>query len=134
VPIRFAQVTGHELGLLREKLMTQSGVQDVSGTEALRLSQVEVGKCEHSWTVRYWDDGRQREKSFKRNYKEAVRFSKTIEADKLDIHRGDPEPPITFGKYAEGWLQPRATGPVNTTRSYGTALRLNLLPVFGADS
>jgi hypothetical protein len=38
-------------------------------------------KCEHSWVVRYWEDGRQRERSFHRNHKLAVAFSKKIEAE-----------------------------------------------------
>ena len=87
-------------------------------------------RCGHSWTVRYWDGGKQREKSFKRNHKQATAFAKTIEADKLSVHRGDPAPPATFRKYAEGWL---AAGPgsAGTVRIYSQALRLHLLPTFG---
>ena len=87
-------------------------------------------KCSHSWTVRYWDGGKQREKSFKRNHKQATAFAKTIEADKLSVRRGDPASPVTFRKYAEDWL---AAGPgsAGTVRIYGQALRLHLTPRFG---
>jgi integrase len=86
-------------------------------------------KCPHSWTCRYWDNGKQREKSFKRNHSEAVKFSKQVEADKLSIHRGDPVP-ITFGEYAQTWL---ASGllSASTVRIYGQAYRLHLVPRFG---
>jgi hypothetical protein len=56
--------------------------------------RVQWGKCEHSWTVRWWGtDGKQHEKSFKRNHGAAKAFSKQVEAEKLSIHRGDPPPP-----------------------------------------
>ena len=53
--------------------------------------------------VRYWDGGRQRERSFRRNWQAAVAFSKTIEAEKPSIHRGDVQP-VTFREYSEVWL------------------------------
>jgi len=64
--------------------------------------------------VRYWTDGgttRQREKSFKRNCKLASEFAKTVEADKLSIHYGDPAPPITFRDYAAIWLASEPGSP-----------------------
>jgi integrase len=85
-------------------------------------------KCEHSWTVRYWD-GRQREKSFKRNHAEAVKFSKKIEAEKLSAHYGEPVP-VTLEEYAQGWLASH-TGSANTRRIYGAAFKLHINPVFG---
>ena len=87
-------------------------------------------KCPHSWTVRYWDGGKQRERSFKRNHAEAVKFSKRVEAEKLSVHRGDPAPPVTFADYAQGWLA-TSPGSPGTVRLYEQALRLYLLPEYG---
>jgi integrase len=86
-------------------------------------------KCGHSWTARWWEDGRQREKSFHRNYQAAAKFSKQVEAAKLDIRRGDPVP-VTFGEYAGSWLA-ASPGSASTRRIYGQALRLHLIPAFG---
>lgn len=47
-------------------------------------------KCAHSWTVRWWEDGKQYERSFKRNYTAAKEFAKQVEADKLSVHRAPP--------------------------------------------
>ena len=48
-------------------------------------------KCPHSWTVRWWGtDGKQHEKSFKRNYSLAAEHARRAEAAKLSVHRGDP--------------------------------------------
>ena len=89
-------------------------------------------KCEHSWTVRYWIDGgtRQREKSFKRNYKAAQQFATQIEADKLSVHFGDAPPPISFKDYASQWLESQPASP-GTMKIYESALRVHLLPTLG---
>jgi integrase len=88
-------------------------------------------KCEHSWTVRWWDTqaGKQRERSFKRNHAAAKAFSKTIEADKLSVHYGDPKP-VLFKDYAETWLA-SFPGSVGTVRVYRGCLANHLLPAFG---
>jgi integrase len=88
------------------------------------------GKCAHSWTVRWWGtDGRQHEKSFKRNHKLASQFAREAEAGKLSVHRGDPPPPITLEAYAGQWL---AGLQRNTAHAYGSALRNHVLPAHGA--
>lgn len=97
------------------------------------------GKCPHSWTCRWWGtDGRQHEKSFKRNYQLAAQHAKQVEADKLSIHRGDPLPspaplPIGLQEYAETiWLPALETGrPANTVRAYRSALRTHVFPQHG---
>jgi integrase len=91
------------------------------------------GKCEHSWCVRYYADGRQRQQSFKRNHKAAADFAKRVEADKLSIHRGDPPPapaPVSLEDYAQAWLAGLG-GPVNTGSAYSSALRNHVLPQHG---
>ena len=91
------------------------------------------GKCEHSWTVRYWDPqaGKQKERSFKRNHAAAKAFSKTIEADKLSVH-GAPKP-VTFGEYVgQTWLPALALRrKPGTVRIYTAVLRNHLLPALG---
>ncbi len=77
-------------------------------------------KCPHSWTVRYWDNGKQRERSFKRNHKEAMAFSKRIEAETLSVHRGDAPAPISFREYAENWVA-SAHGAPGTLTTYESA-------------
>ena len=88
-------------------------------------------RCEHSWTVRYWADGRQREKSFHRNYRLAQQFARNIEADKLSVHRGDaPSGSIRFGEYAETWLATHSAS-VASRQAYDSSLRNHILPIFG---
>ena len=91
-------------------------------------------KCPHSWTVRWWGtDGKQHEKSFKRNHGQAARFAREVEAAKLSVHRGDPEPPapaITVQAYAESWLS-GLNAPPNTAKAYSSALRNHVLPQHG---
>jgi len=87
------------------------------------------GKCGHSWTVRWWGtDGRQHEKSFKRNHKLALSHARQVEAGKLSVHRGDPPPPIELQAYAGQWL---AGLQQNTAHAYGSALRNHVLPLHG---
>ena len=87
------------------------------------------GRCEHSWTVRWWGtDGRQHEKSFKRNHKLALAHARQAEAGKLSVHRGDPPPPVSLGTYAGQWL---AGLQRNTAHAYGSALRNHVLPLHG---
>jgi integrase len=93
------------------------------------------GKCPHSWTVRWWGtDGRQHEKSFKRNHKLAAEHARRIEAEKLSVHRGSPLPddPVSLQSYAEQWLAGLTTP--NTVRAYGSALRNHVLPQHGSRS
>ena len=96
------------------------------------------GRCPHSWTVRWWADGKQHEQSFKRNYKAAAMHARLAEAAKLSIHRGDPSPtpaarPIALQDYAENiWLP--ALGqqhPANTVRAYRIALSVHVFPQHG---
>lgn len=88
-------------------------------------------KCPHSWTVRWWGtDGRQHERSFKRNHKLATAFAREAEAAKLSVHRGDPPPPVSLESYATTWLS-GLTGAANTRRVYDSALRVHILPAFG---
>jgi integrase len=95
------------------------------------------GKCPHSWTVRWWGtDGRQHEKSFKRNHALAAEHARRVEADKLSVHRGDPAPPadpVTLQSYAEQWLAGlESHAPANTVLAYRSALRNHLLPQHGS--
>ena len=88
-------------------------------------------KCPHSWTVRWWGtDGRQHEKSFKRNHKLASAFAREAEADKQTIHRGNPAPPVSLKTYAGTWLA-NFDGAANTRKTYDSALRIHILPAFG---
>jgi integrase len=96
------------------------------------------GKCPHSWTVRWWADGRQHEQSFKRNYRAAAEHARAAEAAKLSIHRSDPPPvpapaPIGLQDYAEQvWLPAlERARPVNTVRAYRSALRAHVFPQHG---
>jgi integrase len=87
------------------------------------------GKCAHSWTVRWWGtDGKQHEKSFKRNHKLALAHARQVEAGKLSVHRGDPPPPVSLESYAGQWL---AGLQRNTAHAYGSALRNHVLPAHG---
>lgn len=87
------------------------------------------GKCSHSWTVRWWGtDGKQHERSFKRNHKLATTFAREAEAGKLSVHRGDPPPPVSLQSYAGQWLPGLKA---NTAHAYGSALRNHVLPRHG---
>lgn len=87
------------------------------------------GKCPHSWTVRWWGtDGKQHERSFKRNHTLASKFAREVEAGKVSTHRGDPPPPVSLQEYAAKWL---AGLQRNTAHAYGSALRNHVLPVHG---
>lgn len=85
-------------------------------------------RCPHSWTVRWWADGRQHERSFRRNWQQAKAHAKTVEAAKGSIHRGEAPTPVTFGAYVEGWLPHLKR---NTRIAYGSALANHVLPVCG---
>ena len=107
-------------------------------------------KCPHSWTVRWWD-GSQRERSFKRDWKAATAFSKTVEADKVDPGRVVPDKagpaaeaaaatvqpvtlpalqPVTVREYAESWMA-GSNAPYNTARTRRSILKNHILPAFG---
>jgi Phage integrase, N-terminal SAM-like domain len=100
-------------------------------------------KCPHSWTVRWWD-GKQRERSFGKDWKSASVFSKTIEADKLNPGRAEKSSapaevaavqptmvqPVTLEAYAQTWLAGRSA-PYNTARKYASIMRNHILPAFG---
>ena len=91
-------------------------------------------RCMHSWTVRWWGtDGKQHEKSFKRNYSLASEHARRAEAAKLSVHRGDPAPPpeaVSLRAYAQAWLE-GLTAPPGTVRAYSSALRNHVLPQHG---
>jgi integrase len=88
-------------------------------------------KCEHAWTVRYWEAGKQREQSFRCTKTEANGHAKRIEAEKLDPHHGSPAAPILFGAYSEMWLA-GLTRTAGTKRIHSAAMRRYLVPAFGA--
>jgi len=95
-------------------------------------------KCPHSWAVRWWD-GKQRERSFGKDWKAASVFSKTIEADKLDPGRAEKAPPaaevavvqpVTLEAYSQAWLAGR-NDSYNTGRKYRSILKNHIVPAFG---
>lgn len=87
------------------------------------------GKCGHSWTVRWWAGGRQREKSFKRNHKLATAYAREIERGILP-GQPDPRPPVSLESYARTWLD-SLIAPPNTIRAYESVLRNHVLPQHG---
>jgi integrase len=86
-------------------------------------------KCQHSWTVRWWD-GRQQERSFKLDRKAAMAFARTAEADKLRPGHASPPRPVSLANYAETWIA-GLQAPPNTVRAYRGALRNHILPGLG---
>jgi integrase len=82
------------------------------------------------YTVRYWTDGRQRERSFV-TLKEARDFKAKAEHDTRASIFVDPKlGSVSFGEYAAQWIGTRKT--VNTRRIYEAVLRLHLVPVYGS--
>lgn len=83
------------------------------------------------YTVRYYHDGRQREKSFATR-KEANDFRVKFEHDAREQTFVDPKVAgEKFGAVANRWLA-RHPGSPRTLNIYETALRLHVLPVFGS--
>jgi len=74
------------------------------------------------WTVRYWADGRQRERSF-RTRREAESFKVETEHKINEGTYVDPrDSKISFGEYAEQWIKNRDMAP-GSKRTYLSALR-----------
>lgn len=83
------------------------------------------------YTVRYYYDGRQREKSF-RTYREATDFQARFEYESREQTFVDPRVGgQKFKDAAEAWL---ARHPGRSYRTYERALRLHVNPVFGGRS
>jgi integrase len=82
------------------------------------------------YTVRYWHDGRQRERSFATR-REASDYSAKVEHDKrahifVDPRLGD----ISFRDYAQTWLS-QHTGAPNSIKTYRGSLDNHILPAIG---
>ena len=82
-------------------------------------------------TVRYYYEGRQREKSF-RTAREARDFMAKFEHDSRERIFVDPRTAnAKFADVAAEWLS-RHPGKPKTLANYEMALRLHILPVFGS--
>lgn len=82
------------------------------------------------YTVRYFHDGKQREKSF-RTAREARDFKAKFEYDSRENIFVDPRVANTkFADVAAGWLS-RHPGTPKTKETYELNLRRHILPVFG---
>jgi integrase len=97
-----------------------------------RCSHKNRKDCGCAWVVRYWQDGKQRERIFKLDWPAARKFSKEIEAAKVEESKsfGSAPKPVTFGDYAKVWLEGYG-GSAGSKRIYGSALRTHLVPKFG---
>ncbi len=84
------------------------------------------------YDVRYRDPtGRQRKKAFSRRA-DADRFARTVEVEKETGRYVDPTAgKITFGEYAERWLQHRPNLRPRTVSSYRSILRNHLSGTLG---
>ncbi len=82
------------------------------------------------YTVRYWVDSKQRERSFV-TLTEARDFKAKAEHDTRAQIFTDPKlGAIKFAEYAEDWIKTRTAA--NTRRIYGSSLRVHLAPVYGS--
>jgi integrase len=82
------------------------------------------------YTVRYQNQGKQRERSF-RTSREAHDFRAKFEHDSRESIFIDPTAGnVSFRTYADGWLATH-TGTVGTKRAYKSMLTKNLYPVIG---
>jgi integrase len=85
------------------------------------------------WTVRYWADGKQRERSFVTR-RDADDYAAKVEHDKRAAIVADPRlGDAPFRDYAAAWLRQHG-GAANTIRIYGNALDLHVNPVIGDTS
>jgi len=93
-------------------------------------------KCEHSWLVRWWEDGgtRQRERSFKLNRPAAVEFAKKIDGETLAARKQyGSKPDIRFADYAASWLDGKCDNrKPGTVTVYESMMRVHLIPVLGS--
>jgi integrase len=85
-----------------------------------------------SWRARYrGPDGRERSKSFQRK-SDAERW---LVHQRSLMARGDWTDPalgrITFGEYAEAWLESRADLKPKTRHQYQSLMRLHIMPTWG---
>lgn len=96
------------------------------------MARIIKGKnANRPWTVRYWAEDRQREKSF-RYRREADTFAATIEVARregtfVDPRRGS----VTFRSYAADWLAGRARIGESTRLAYGYTLANHVCPRLG---
>ncbi|HWG64235.1 MAG TPA: tyrosine-type recombinase/integrase [Streptosporangiaceae bacterium] len=82
------------------------------------------------WTVRYWHDAKQRERSF-RTSREANDFKAKFENDSREQIYIDPKlGSVTFREYSDAWLAAHA-GTVATNRAYKSMLTKHLYPAIG---
>lgn len=82
------------------------------------------------YTVRYFHEGRQRERSF-RTWREANDFKVKFEHDSRERIFVDPaKANVPFREYANGWLE-RHTGKPRTLEIYRTLLDKYILPAMG---
>lgn len=91
--------------------------------------------CKHPWIVRYraagGRSGRQREKSFGQNKREAEDFALKVEHDKRASVFVDPKEGDTlFRAYADNWLRQRIIAD-SSSDTYGSVLRTHIYPAFG---
>jgi integrase len=82
------------------------------------------------YTVRYWHEDKQRERSF-RTKREAQEFVARFEHERREGSYVDPrEGSMSFGEYANRWLTMLVVAP-NTKRTYRSALDRWILPALG---
>jgi integrase len=91
--------------------------------------------CKHPWIVRYraagGRSGRQRQRSFGQNKREADDFALKVEHDKRASVFVDPKEGETlFKTYADGWLRQRIIAD-SSSDTYGSVLRTHVYPAFG---
>jgi integrase len=91
--------------------------------------------CRHPWVVRYRTpggrSGRQRERSFGQDKREAEDFALKVEHDKRARVFVDPKEGETlFRTYAEEWLGHRIIAD-SSSETYASVLRTHIYPAFG---
>jgi integrase len=119
--------------LIDRRKLTQQATQ-ADGAKATTTRTVsDVKAIRKPYTIRYWVDGKQRERSFITR-KEALDFKAKVEHDTRANIFGDPklasEP---FADAAERWVS-RLTGAATTKTNYRRTLRLHVNPVIGTRS
>lgn len=95
------------------------------------MAVIKRGKnANRPYTVRYWHEDRQREKSF-RTKREADDFIARFEHERREGSYVDPKAgSVTFGQYANRWLEMHVIAPT-TKRTYRSALDRWLIPALG---